>query len=223
MAHHHAGDEALLAAELVIARGANDLYHGLKRREGHLGVVGSMGVASRQRRIGVLEVGEVGVHEADVAAHRLHGLVAARVPQHRQRHALLARQGNRRADLRREVRRRHAVDVQRPGRLKLAHDGGQALDSDCPGRLAQSDRGVLAINTTQRAAGEEDGAAAVLAGDRRLLPEVQRRPGHEHLARSSANPALPRRPINATPPGAQLARQRQRVEGMRDALTERVP
>ena len=68
--------------------------------------------------------------------------------------------------------------------------------------LAQGDRGVLTVDAAQRAAGEEDGAAAVLAGDRRLLPEVQRRPGHEHLARSSANPALPRRPIGPAPPGA---------------------
>ena len=209
MAHYHTADQALLAAILVVARLARLLHHGGKGRQRHLGVVGRTGVAARERGIGVLEVGEISVYEAPVRTHGLHRLVAARIPQHGQPHAGLPCQRHGFANLRPIVGGGHAVDVQGPGSLELAHDGRQAFHGDRAGVLAESDVGVLAVHAAQGAAGEEHRAAAVLAGNRRLLPKVQRRPRHHQALVGPAESALPRCAVRPTAPRALTAGMRQ--------------
>ena len=97
--------------------------------------------------------------------------------------------------------RRHQVDVQRPLGLQVEAEARYLLRRGRGSPSPARDGGILAIGAAQRAEGKEDGAAARLAADGRLLPMVQRRPRHEgalgrragtHLAGDAVGPATPR-------------------------------
>ena len=60
---------------------------------------------------------------------------------------------------------------------------------------------VLAINAAEGTAGKKDGACAADTGDRRLLPQVRRGAGDEHLLTQAAE-ARPDGPVNTATAGA---------------------
>ena len=169
-----------------------------------------MRIARRQRRIGVLEIGQVGVHRARIRPHGRSRLVARRVPQHRQRQPPTTRDRDGRARLRRVVGRRHKVHVERALRLKLQAHLGQPLHAHRRAGLAGGDDRVLAVDAPERAVREEHRAASRVSADGGLLPEMQRRARHHERVARAARAARARSPIGSAGPRAQVARRRRK-------------
>ena len=89
------------------------------------------------------------------------------------------------------------VNVIRALRLQLEEDLREALEAHALPDLLVAQLIVLAEHALQGAAGEEHRAAAFLAGDARLLPEVERRPRDVELGADAADALLPRISVHA--------------------------
>ena len=146
----------------------------------------------------MLEVGQINVDDTVEAAEGFDGFITGGIPD----------QGNRRPperqsfeDLRNERRggdegnRVHAEVLQ-------ALQGIRKLRGrERPAFIAVGNVAVLAVDTAQGAAGEEDGSGAVGAGDRGLFPVMRSDPGDEHLTAQAAETKV-RGAIRVTPTGA---------------------
>lgn len=96
-----------------------------------------------------------------------------------------------RLDLRREVGRRHEVDVEGPAFLLFEKDAREPLDGDSATDFAACDGLVLAIDATQRATREEHRATSGFAADGRFLPEMQCGACEAHLIALAAHATCP--------------------------------
>jgi len=86
----------------------------------------------------------------------------------------------------------------------LNHHISQIFVLDFCSSSLMRDGPILAEHTTEVAVGEEDGAGAVVAHQRRLLPEVRMEAEDDRLDRSPAEPLLPFLPIHSAPSGTEL-------------------
>ena len=164
--------------------------HLLHRRPIDLPVVPHVRVAVRDRRVGVLHVRHVDVDDAVEQGERLEAVVAAGVVDERQVQALARRDGDGRKDLRHDVARRHQVDVVAAHGLQGEHHLRQLVGADRAPRPLLADVPVLAEHAAQVAPGEEDGAGAAPATQRRFLAVVRAVARHHRLLAGPADRAL---------------------------------
>ena len=167
---------------------------------GHGKIVRRPGQLPRQTGIRVFEVGEVNIDAPIQRPQRLHPLVSAAVVHHRHRQLW----PQRREDRGQKVGGGHKIDVFRPlGNevfKQLPESGGVR---GLPYRAA-ADGGVLAVAAPERAAAEENRAASPSPRQRRFLPFVEHGFGHEGGIRAAAEAPLPRHPVHAAPPRAEV-------------------
>ena len=168
----------------------------------YLRVVRRPGVALRELRRQVLEVGEVDVHLALQSPQGLHPVIAPGVPHHRHRERLFQQPGDHMG----VVGGVDEVDVVCALADELQADLPQPLHRYRFSEVLVADAVVLAEDTVQTAPGEKDGAGAIGAGDGRLLPHVEGGPGQHRRFRHPAA-ALPHRSRALRPalPGTQIA------------------
>ena len=185
-------------ALLVQDVGARLTDHLLDGSPGDLGIVRRPRPALGIPGIGIFIVRQIDVNGSLQRPEGLHPVIAPAVPNHGD--------GQRLGEgLRHHVSIVGGIDqinVMGPGVNQRPKDLPQPFHRDLPAKVPLADGLILAKDAPQGASGKKHRARAPGPGEGRFLPEVQRRPGHEHLARSSANPALPRRPIGPAPPGA---------------------
>lgn len=195
MAHDHAAKEHSVGIE---AGRAHLAEHFGKRGERNLEIVPRARIGRGKRRIRILEIGQIDVHQPVKQAERFHAFVAAAIvddgdPELGSDRAQNVNQ------LKRIGRGRDQIDVVGALVAQTEHELGEAIRADGLSQRVVAHFAVLTKHAPQIASRKKDRPRPVFAADRGLLPLVERGARHRELPRHAAIAKLPRRAVHAAP------------------------
>ena len=186
MADHNAGSED---AVFVCNRRSGLGDHLCDGLGGKGEIVFCLGIAGRQNRAVVFQVGKPDIHIGGQGFYDFWSFIAAAVADHGNG-KFRSGQIKGRGDGRQVVGRGDQVDVVGVLGLKAEKDGGQLPDRNLFAKTLVADDVVLAETAPQGASAEKDGSAAMDSADAGLLPVVKRRPGDLGLCSALAESLL---------------------------------
>ena len=135
-----------------------------------------MGIFCRKKRVHILKIRKINIHDSFQCLDGIHILIASRIVYNRNRKSLPSRLFYRPDDMRHILPRCNQIDIVRPLFLQFQKNLHQPFRCDFFSRSPLCNRLILTKHTVHGTAGKKDGSRTFCSTDTRFFPEMQSRP-----------------------------------------------